>query len=224
MRKLLRGIVDFRTGLTPERRERLARLALGQSPDAMLICCSDSRVAPNVFASTEPGDLFVVRNPGNLIAPCDSDGRSVHDEAEAAAIEFATLALGVRDIVICGHSSCGAMLALFQGNVIDGAAHLATWIRHGEPALAQLRAGAALAPELPPQDQLSQLNVLAQLMHLRSYRVVREREEAGRLNLHGWWYDIARAEVSAFEPELRRFVPIDEEVASRILARLAHGS
>src|SRR5690349_18694480 len=115
MRKLVHGIVDFRSKSTDEQRELFAKLALGQSPDAMFVCCSDSRVAPNVFASTDPGDLFVVRNVGNMIPDCDHFGKSISDRSEAAAIEFAVAQLSVRDIIICGHSECGAMRALIKG-------------------------------------------------------------------------------------------------------------
>src|SRR5436305_14266568 len=109
MRKLVRGIVDFSNRVRPTARQNLAGLALGQNPDALFIACSDSRVAVNVFASTEPGDLFVVRNPGNIVSPAAADGLSVADDSEAAAIEFAVLQLAGRDIIVCGHSSCGAM-------------------------------------------------------------------------------------------------------------------
>src|SRR5437762_13780632 len=115
MRKLLQGIVDFRNRVRPVARETFARLALGQKPDVLFIACSDSRVAINVFASTEPGDLFVVRNPGNIVSPAAPDGLSVGDESDAAAIEFAVGLLEVRDIIVCGHSSCGAMSGLLQG-------------------------------------------------------------------------------------------------------------
>jgi len=99
VRKLVRGIVDFRNRVRPVARETFARLALGQNPDVLFIACSDSRVAINVFASTEPGDLFVVRNPGNIVSPAAADGFSVADESEAAAIEFAVGMLKVRDII-----------------------------------------------------------------------------------------------------------------------------
>ena len=89
MKKLIQGIVDFRRRMAPGHRETFVRLALGQKPDAMFICCSDSRVAPNVFASTEPGDLLVTRNVGNMIPPCGDKGLSVADDSEVAAIEFA---------------------------------------------------------------------------------------------------------------------------------------
>src|SRR5579871_2549496 len=109
MRKLIRGIVDFRKNVRASVKETFAQLALGQRPDTLFIACSDSRVVPNLFASSDPGDLFVIRNVGNLIPPCGERGHSASDESEAAAIEFALTALPVTDIVVCGHSECGAM-------------------------------------------------------------------------------------------------------------------
>src|SRR5436305_15267718 len=105
MRKLVRGIVDFSNRVRPTARQNLARLALGQNPDALFIACSDSRVAINVFASTEPGDLFVVRNPGNIVSPAAADGFSVADESAAAAVQVVVGMLQVRDLIRCGHSS-----------------------------------------------------------------------------------------------------------------------
>lgn len=226
MRKLIEGIVAFRRGLRPGYRETFARLALGQKPDCLFIACSDSRVVPNLFASTEPGDLFVTRNVGNLVPPSGPGGISTGDEAEAAAIEYAVRTLDVRDIVICGHSSCGAMRAIVDGAVSDGssvagAPNLTRWLRHALPALEQLSAGRTLDPSLPRHDVLSQLNVLEQVAHVKSYPAVAERISAGALGVHGWWFDIARAEVYAYEAEPDRFVLIDEAEAARILERLA---
>ncbi len=220
MRKLIQGIVEFRKGLRPGYRETFARLALGQSPDTLLIACSDSRVAPNLFASTEPGDLFVIRNVGNVIAPCGEDGRSLSDESEAAAIEFATTALRVSDIIVCGHSECGAMRALLDGRKDSETPHLHAWLRHADRALAQIREGVRMDADLDLHNQLSQLNVLHQLDHLRTYPVVRKGLGAGRLRVHAWWFDIARVEVLAYDERARRFVVIDETEAVRLLARL----
>lgn len=217
MKKLVRGIVDFRQKMLPGYRDTFARLALGQSPDTLFIACSDSRVVPNLFASTEPGDLFVVRNVGNLIAPCGDEGRSSADESEAAAIEFAVLNLGVQDLIVCGHSECGAMQALVKGRELVGPPNLRAWLRHGEPSLARLSASADLAQRA---NDLSQLNVLQQLEHLRSYPHVAERERSGKLKLHGWWFELLTASVHCYEPAQGRFVLIDEAEAERILARL----
>ena len=223
MKKLIRGIVDFRRKVRPGVRDTFARLALGQSPDALLIACSDSRVVPNLFASTEPGDLFVIRNPGNIISPCGADGRSVSDESEAAAIEFSTLGLNVQDIIVCGHSECGAMRMLWEDQKNVLAPHLHAWLRHAEGALREIREGGRLGGKLAPHNQLSQINVLRQMDHLRTYPIVRERLQARRLRLHAWWFDIAEAEVLCYDERERKFVVIDETEAERILARLDEG-
>ena len=217
MKKLIQGIIDFRKNLRPGYRETFARLALGQSPDALLIACSDSRVAPNLFASTEPGDLFVVRNPGNLISPCGADGRSVSDESEAAAIEFSTLALNVRDIIVCGHSSCGAMRMLHEGKAEFPAPHLQAWLRHSEAALKRVQKGDRMPGEWTLQDQVSQFNVLAQLDNLRTYPLIKERLAQGRIRLHAWWFDIAQAEVLSYDDRSKRFSIIDESEMDRHL-------
>jgi len=220
VRKLIQGIVDFREKVRPGYRETFARLALGQAPDALLIACSDSRVAPNLFASTEPGDLFVIRNVGNLIAPCGKDGRSMSDEGEAAAIEFATSALRVSDIIVCGHSECGAMRALLEKTRNPETPHLYSWLGHAEPALRAVQSGARMPAELPLHNHLSQFNVLRQLDHLRTYPRIEERLQAGRLRLHAWWFDIAQAEILNYDEGARRFVVLDEAEARRLLARL----
>jgi carbonic anhydrase len=202
MKKLLRGIIEFRQKMLPEDREKFARLAHGQSPDALMIACADSRVVPNLFASTDPGDLFVVRNVGNLIPECGPDGRSTADESEAAAIEFALANLNVLDIIVCGHSECGAMRAIVDGRQKVTAPNLREWLRHGEPALARLGAGGDVQSRA---NQLSQLNVLQQMDHLRSYPIVRERLAEKCLDLHGWWFEVDTANVYIHDEASGRF-------------------
>jgi carbonic anhydrase len=212
MRKLVQGIVDYRNRVRPTARETFARLALGQSPDVLFIACSDSRVAINVFASTEPGDLFVVRNAGNIIAPAAADGLSVADESEAAAIEFAVGNLKVRDIIVCGHSSCGAMGALIRGRENVAAPHLKSWLRHAERAMERVSdptgPGAA--------DRLSQQNALLQVEHLLTYPIVADAVAQKSLRLHSFWFDIANAEVLVHDASAGRFVPLDEQQAARL--------
>lgn len=212
MRKLVRGIVDFRNNVRPKTRATFARLALGQSPDALFIACSDSRVAANVFASTEPGDLFVVRNVGNIVAPAAPDGLSIADDSEGAAIEFAVGQLAVRDIIVCGHSSCGAMAGLMRGRANLTAPHLKSWLRHAERSLERV-------PDLNAPgaaDRLSQENALLQLEHLRTYPLVAEAEAKGALRLHAFWFNIGEAEVLVHDPLQGRFVPLDEKQVERL--------
>lgn len=221
MRKLIEGIVEFRRNTLEGYREAFGRLATGQSPDALFVACSDSRVVPNTFASTNPGDLFVLRNVGNLIPPCGADGHSSGDESEAAAIEFAIEALNVSDIIVCGHSECGAMKAILGGRENVTPPHLHSWLRHGEEALSRLRSGVTLDAKLSDHNQLSQLNVLLQMEHISEYPSVSKRLRTGGLGIHGWWFDIAHADVYAYESSMKQFVLIDENEAERLLSRLS---
>lgn len=210
MKKLLDGIAEFRRNLRPSYREKFARLALGQSPDCLFFACSDSRVVPNLFASTEPGDLFVVRNVGNIVPPCEPDGLSLTDRSEGAAVEFALLVLGVRDIVVCGHSECGAMRALLSDEVPTGSPNLQEWLEIGRAAIPRLDGAPVLAPGLAPHNRLSQLNTLMQLENLRTYPAVQARLAAGTLGLHAWWFDLEQAEVQAFDAASGRFRVLGE--------------
>lgn len=220
MKKLIQGIVEFRTKVQESYREAFGKLAVGQSPDALFIACSDSRVVPNTFASTNPGDLFVLRNVGNMIAPCGAHGISAGDESEAAAIEYSVETLGVSHIVVCGHSECGAMRALIADHTQLTAPNLRSWLRHGIEALARLNDGSTLDASLSPANQLSQLNVLLQIEHIKSYPVVKKALETGKLQIHAWWFDIAKADVYTFEDDQKEFTLIDEESANRIIGRL----
>jgi carbonic anhydrase len=216
MKKLIQGIVDFRKSLTPENRTLFAQLALGQKPDALFIACSDSRVVPNLFASTNPGDVFVLRNIGNLIPPVGSQEASAQ-----AAIEFAVFSLKISDIIICGHSECCAMQSLAEGFDSDHCPHLVSWLKYGEEAYHKVKKGFTINSKLSEHNQISQVNVLQQMEHVMSYPFVRERVEKNQLRVHGWWFDIAQADVYCYEPSLLQFVLIDEKEAKLILERLS---
>jgi len=238
MEKLLKGIVAFHENVRPSYREKFAELALGQKPDCLFVACSDSRVVPNLFASTDPGDLFVVRNVGNLVPACNPQGITPLDRSVAVAIEFAVQVLKVRDIIICGHSECGAMRALLEPVAIDGIQHLDAWLSHAHVARRRLEAGLnpastdgaiagefagefagrslpGLTPGLAPHNQLSQLNTLCQVEHLQTHPVVAQAMQEGRLRLHAWWFDIAEAEVLRYDAARDTFVVIGEEHGER---------
>jgi len=216
MKKLIQGIVDFRKNLTEESRALFAKLALGQKPDTLFIACSDSRVVPNLFASTNPGDLFVLRNIGNLIPPASS---TQQDYSASAVIEFSIFSLNVSDIIICGHSECGAMQALAQGVDTLCCPHLESWLKYGEESLNKVRNGFVINPLLSEHNQISQVNVLQQMEHIISYPFIRDRIKQQQLRVHGWWFDIAQADVYCYEEDLKQFVLIDEKEAHLILQR-----
>jgi carbonic anhydrase len=220
MKKLIQGILEFRNKVLPGYRETFAKLALGQRPDSLFVACSDSRVVPNLFASSDPGDLFVVRNVGNLIPPCPASGKMERDKGAGAAVEFAVQALEVKNIVVCGHSECGAMLALLQDEPDANLPRLESWLKYGTGALEKLQNGISLDRNLSRHDQLSQLNVLEQMQHLLSFPEVKKRIGEKQLQIHGWWFDIRHADVYAYEAEENRFLLIDEAEAERIIKRM----
>src|SRR3954464_1650803 len=148
MKRLIRGIVDFRKNVRPAVKETFAQLALGQRPDALFIACSDSRVVPNLFASSDAGDLFVVRNVGNLIPPFAGGAADTAEDSEAAAIDFALNSLPIRDIIVCGHSECGAMQAMVQGRPELGSHALKNWLRHADSSLRRLENSSAIGAGL----------------------------------------------------------------------------
>lgn len=217
MKKLIEGIVEFRKNLSPENRDLFAKLALGQKPDALFIACSDSRVVPNLFASTNPGDLFVLRNIGNMVPPATD---SPSDACAQAAIEFSVNSLNVSNIIVCGHSECGAIQAITEGVNKEKYPYLCCWLRYGQESYKKVKEGFILDPKLSEQNQISQVNVLQQMEHIASYPFVRERIEKHQLQIHGWWFDIAQADVYCYEKQINQFVLIDENEAKIILERL----
>jgi carbonic anhydrase len=216
MKKLIQGIVEFRKNLSEESRSLFAKLALGQKPDTLFIACSDSRVVPNLFASTNPGDLFVLRNIGNLVPPSDS---SDHDNSASAVIEFSIFNLSVSDIIVCGHSECGAMQALSQGLDISSCPHVSSWLKFGQESVKRVRNGFVINPSLSEHNQISQVNVLQQMEHIKSYSFIQDRIKKKELRVHGWWFDIAQADVYCYEQDLNQFVLIDEKEGNIILDR-----
>lgn len=220
MKKLIRGILDFQKNVLPLKLEMFEKLANGQSPDVLFITCSDSRVAPNWFASTDPGEMFVVRNIGNLVPPFDQTDHPESDHSVAAAIEFAMNNLQVSDIIICGHSGCGAIHALAGGLKKLPPSGLRNWLSFAEEPIRHHCEHFEAPKELSTENWLSQFNVLEQVENLKSYPVIRERLETKKLRLHGWWFDIGRGCLLAYRPKLNRYVVIDETTGAELLAEL----
>jgi carbonic anhydrase len=228
MEKLIRGIVEFRKNKLPSLAERFRHLAEhGQKPDVLFFACSDSRVEPSLIVSTDPGELFMVRTVGNLVAPASSQGLSVGDVSEASAIEYAVSVLGVSHIVVCGHSRCGAMKAALAGREeLRAAPNLAAWLEHAEPAKERLARSTFIDPRLPPEDRLSQANVLVQIDHIASFHGIRALELEGRLDFHALWFDVATGDVHVYDEDRGGYILLDEEEAERVLsgrAALHHG-
>lgn len=219
MKKLINGIVEFRKNKLSEYVENFGHLASGQFPDGLFIGCSDSRVVPNIFASTNPGDLFVIRNVGNIV-PSHETCSACQGFSEAAAIDFALGNLPITDIIVCGHSECGAMQAIAKGLDRVEEPNLKAWLAQSQADLGLFNDTLQLDPQLSFHNQLAQINVLQQIEHLKTYPVIRKKLEEGSINLHGWYFDIGKGDVYSYEEQFKQFILIDETEAERILNRL----
>lgn len=189
MESILAGIERFQTRVFPDRREAFEALGAGQQPKILLVTCSDSRIDPSMVTQTDPGEIFVVRNAGNLVAP-----HSAAPSAEAATIEYGIEALGIPDIVVCGHTHCGAMAALGQPGSADGLPSVKAWIETSTASLDRRDSVSGFDDDL---TKLVAANVCQQLDHLRGHPSVAKGLEAGTLRLHGWVYDFERGDVYA---------------------------
>lgn len=185
--RLSDGVRTFRTTEFPKRQQQFAELATGQAPHTLFITCSDSRIDPSLITQSEPGEIFVIRNAGNLV-PAHAEEPA---GGEAATLEYAVVALGVRDIVVCGHSHCGAMAGLLAPASLQNLPGVASWLRHAEPTRERVQA----APHATEGRDAVRVNVAVQIEHLRSYAFVREAEAEGKLALHGWVYVFESGEI-----------------------------
>ncbi|HXT13298.1 MAG TPA: carbonic anhydrase [Candidatus Angelobacter sp.] len=208
MQQLIDGVHRFRNDEFGNYRSLFQRLSReGQNPHTLFITCSDSRVIAELITQSKPGDLFVVKNIGNIVPPSGVTGTT---NSTVAAIEFAVEMLHVSDIVICGHSQCGAMTALLEGLPnAERVPHLVEWMKLAEPVGKIIRAqyGHIKDPE-HRKNAAAEENVLFALENLQSYRCVQDRLANGSLRLHGWFFKIATAELFAYNPGARQFSPL----------------
>lgn len=205
MRQLLHGVRIFQHRVFPACRSQFEQLAKGQSPSTLFITCSDSRIMSELVTQTAPGDLFVLRNAGNLLPPYAESEPS----GEAATIEFAIEVLKVRDVIVCGHSDCGAIKGLLNPATVEGLPSVRRWLKHAEEsreAISHVQA----ADELGEADLTAviEANVKLQLDHLRTYPSVVDAERRGDLNLHGWFYRFETGDVNALDQETGAFVSV----------------
>ncbi|WP_210589758.1 carbonic anhydrase [Streptomyces sp. GESEQ-35] len=187
MNELLERARSFRHRIAPDR-EAFRRFADGQSPTTLFISCSDSRVVPTLITAAAPGELFELRNAGNIVPPYRPGYRS----GEAATIEYAVEVLKVRDIVVCGHSHCGAVGAVARNDDLTALPSVADWVALARPALASLL---GTPPEDPALPDVVQRHVTAQLETLRGYPQIERGTAEGQLRLHGWFYRVDTAEL-----------------------------
>jgi carbonic anhydrase len=205
MDKLIKGLRHFQSSYFCEHQDLFEQLSHGQKPRVLFIACSDSRVDPNLITESEPGELFVIRNAGNIVPPYGAA-----NGGEGAAIEYAIHALDVEQVIVCGHSHCGAMKGLLKIDSLRNTMPLVSdWLVHAEATrrLIQENYGDRTGEEL--LDLTVAENVLTQIENLRTYPVVHSRLSRNKITLHGWVYHIETGVVMAYDPELHAYVPVN---------------
>lgn len=210
MSNLVSGIKKFQREVYPAKRDLFEKLALGQQPSTLLITCSDSRVMPELLTQTEPGEMFVIRNAGNIV-PAYGGGTG----GVTATVEYAVAVLRVNQVIICGHSDCGAMKAALQPDVVSSLPAVAAWLRHADAAREVIRQTAADLDGAALLNVMIRQNVLAQIANLKTHPPVAGRLAKGDLAIQGWVYDIAAGNIEAYDPQQRAFVPLTEAALSQ---------
>jgi carbonic anhydrase len=216
MSRFAMGVIRFQRDVFPEKRELFERLSNGQSPEALFITCSDSRIETAMITQTDPGELFICRNAGNIVPPHTNQTGGM-----TASIEFAVGALRVPNIVICGHTECGAMKGAMNRDALTHLPHVREWLGYAQGAVDIVQ---ALGGELDEADKMRMLlkqNVILQLQHLKTHPTVAVALAQKAVLLHGWVYDIKTGEVSAFDEASHTWMTIEERYASEV-AQAAH--
>jgi len=203
VKRVLDGLTLFQKLAYPRHKGLFERLAKNQTPQAVFIACSDSRVVPNLMVQAEPGDLFIIRNAGNIVPPAGSSHGGT-----TASLEYAIVALGIRDVILCGHSNCGAMMGVLHPENLDAMPAVRQWVSYADLAR---RAAVEANPGADDETLLERVvdyNVIAQVRNILTFPFVRPLVEKNELELYGWVYDIATGHVKGLDASGRNFVPL----------------
>lgn len=209
MKDIIEGFLKFQSEVFPERAELFKNLATKQSPRTLFISCSDSRLIPELVTQNEPGGLFVIRNAGNIVPSYGPEPGGV-----SASVEYAVTALRVTDVVICGHSDCGAMTAIATCQCMDHMPAVASWLRYADSAriVNEARQHASKRERIAA---MVRENVIAQLDNIKTHPSVRLAIGEGRLTLHGWVYDIESGRIDALNGNTNTFVSLADHTDVR---------
>jgi carbonic anhydrase len=203
MKRLIQGLHEFQTNYFNTHRELFELLSQGQKPRVLFITCSDSRIDPNLITQTEPGEMFIIRNAGNIIPPYGAT-----NGGEGAAVEYAVHALGVQDIIVCGHSHCGAMKGLLKiDKLADDMPAVYEWLKHAEATRRIIKEHYQTYEGEDLLNAAIEENVLTQLENLRTYPVIQSRLKGGQIQLHGWIYEIETGQMLEYNSALGQFMP-----------------
>ena len=215
MQKLIEGIHQFRAETFENEREHFERLAAGQSPETLFITCSDSRINPNLLTRTKPGDLFILRNAGNIIPAYSGTATG-----ECATIEYAVKALGVKDIIVCGHSHCGAMAGLLSPEKLTEVPNVAAWLKNADATRNIIEEN---YKHLDTDNRLKvtiQENVLVQIENLRTHPAVAAKLARGSLRLHAWVYKFETGEVFSYDPRAGQYELVEQTRGEPVTSEL----
>jgi len=202
MQKLVQGIHQFQTQIFSSHKELFERLDQDQAPETLFITCSDSRISPNLITQTQPGELFILRNVGNLVPPYENMG------GMTAGIEFAVSSLRVKDIIVCGHSNCGAMKALLEPEQLGELPATKAWLTHARKTETIMWESYGHLKGNQLLHATVEENVLVQLENLRTHPSVAKAVASGMLHLHAWVYKIETGEVFAFDPDRGQYTSV----------------
>ena len=208
MEDYAKGNQLFRTYFKKNKESLLNLVVKGQSPKALFIGCSDSRVIPDLMIQSNPGDLFVIRNVGNFVPPYKPD-EDFH--ATASGIEYAVSVLNVKEVIICGHTHCGACKHLYSPIEDPSLIHTKKWLELGESA--KTSAILSLGVNAPQEELLrltEKLSVIRQIENILTYPIVKKRFENGDLSIHGWYYDIETGYIEYYNAESYEFLPLTD--------------
>lgn len=211
MPDVIAGVVKFQNEVFPEKRKLFDELDGGQNPKVLFITCSDSRIDPSLITQTEPGELFICRNAGNIVPP-----HTNHTGGMTASIEYAVAVLNVDHIVVCGHSRCGAMQAAMCAESTKNLPHVYDWLNHARAATLITE---EKGKDLNQEDKVNLLvheNVLLQLQHLKTHPFVATHLATNKISLHGWVYNIKNGIVDVYNEEEKRFMPAEERLAQKL--------
>ena len=203
MEQLIAGHKQFLKEAFPGRRDQFHLLAEGQAPETLFVTCADSRIVPDLILQTQPGDLFICRNAGNVIPRAGEPAGGV-----SATIEYAVQVLRVRHLIVCGHSDCGVIRALMNPERLEGLNSVKACLQHVEPAWGYLGSVESQDGELTRHQALTQANVLVQMDNLKSHGYIQAALAEGRLRVHGWYYDILSGRIERFDEQAGKFVPL----------------
>ena len=203
MKRLIKGLHEFQTNYFSTHRELFELLSQGQKPRFLFITCSDSRIDPNLITQTEPGEMFIIRNAGNIIPPYGAT-----NGGEGASVEYAIHALGIQDVIVCGHSHCGAMKGLLKISKLEEEMPVVyEWLKHAEATRRMMKEHYQDYEGEELLDAAIKENILNQLENLRTYPVIYSRLKSGQLRLHAWFYEIETGQILEYDPVRGEYLP-----------------